>query len=173
MKIYITDLAYCPRKAFFSYFYKPKRYYSYSYENKIHKIILNKLEQDGYDIEVPVSLRVGEFKLVGRVDAVADDHIVEVKTVKEFDFKVKDYWLAQVNMYMHILNLSKAKLIIVERSTGNVFSTNINYNQEKALCLLDVAYQVVDAIKSKNFKNLPKQTENCAHCSFNIICNII
>lgn len=169
-KLSISDLSFCPRKAFFSYFYRP---YGYVKPNTtIHEVILSKLENDGYKIEVPVSYYLKDgFKLVGRVDAVGRDHIIEVKTVKEFDFNIRPYWLAQVNMYMHILSLHSAKLLIVDRSARQVFSCNITYNKKIVEEMLELGKQVINAIKLKDFTIIPK-SNNCQYCHFNIICKI-
>ena len=174
-ELHVSVLAVCPRKEFFSYFYRPARLVKSDEVlagEYIHKVIQEQLRQRGYEIEKIFSCDLKDgFKLVGRVDAINGDHIIEIKTVKKFiDFNV-NHWFIQVNMYMHMSGTGKAKLLVVERSTGQMFVKDIEYDREKAEGVLSLAGEVVDAIKSRDYSTLPKCNDyRCKNCDFNIIC---
>jgi len=174
-ELYVSVLAVCPRKEFFSYFYRPAQLVKSDEVlagEYIHKVIQEQLRQHGYEIEKDVSCDLKDgFKLVGRIDAINSDHIIEIKTVKKFiDFNV-NHWFIQVNMYMHLSGIGKAKLLVVERPTGQMFVKDIEYDKEKAEGVLSLAEKVVDAIKSADFTILPKCNDyRCKYCEFSIIC---
>ena len=174
-ELYVSTLSICPRKEFFSYFYRPAQLVKSDEAlagEYIHKLIQEHLRQYGYEIEKQVIHELKDnFKLVGRIDAINSDHLIEIKTVKRFvDFNV-DYWFMQINTYMHLAGVKRAKLLVVERPTGQIFMKEIEYDKEKAEGVLSLAEQVVDAIKSMDFSILPKCNDyRCKHCEFNIIC---
>jgi len=174
-ELYVSILTFCPRKEVLSYYFKPAQYVK-SDEilagEYLHKVIQEQLKQQGYEVEKGVSYELkDDFKLVGRIDAVNSDHIIEIKTVKKFiDFNV-NYWFTQVNMYMHMSGIRKAKLLVVERPTGQMFMKEIDYDKEKAEGVLSLAEQVVDAIKNADFTIIPRCNDyRCKYCEFNIIC---
>ena len=177
-EIYVSTISVCPRKEFFSYFYRPAQLYKSDEAlagEYIHRVIQEQLRRKGYEVEKEVSCDLKDgFKLVGRVDAMNNEHIIEVKTVKKFvDFNV-NHWYIQVNTYMHISGVHKAKLVVVERPTGKIFIKDIEYNKDMAEGLITLAEQVVDAIKNADFTILPKCNDSrCKYCEFNIICKKI
>ena len=177
-EIYVSTISVCPRKEFFSYFYRPAQLYKSDETlagEYIHRVIQEQLRRKGYEVEKEVSCDLKDgFKLVGRVDAMNNEHIIEVKTVKKFvDFNV-NHWYIQVNTYMHISGVHKAKLVVVERPTGKIFIKDIEYNKDMAEGLITLAEQVVDAIKNADFTILPRCNDSrCKYCEFNIICKKI
>ena len=66
-ELHISTLCYCPRKEFFSYFFKPAIQVlrdDVLAGKYIHRIIQDQLEQMGYKVEVEVSLDLKDnFKL--------------------------------------------------------------------------------------------------------------
>jgi len=174
-ELHISTLCYCPRKEFFSYFFKPAIQVlrdDVLAGKYIHRIIQDQLEQMGYKVEVEVSLDLKDnFKLVGRIDAANPDHIVEIKTVRELYSPVLIQWILQVNTYMHITGIKKAILLIVERQTGEIHQREIEYDSNKAEEVLNLAEEVIKAIKMKDFSHLPKCQDNwCKYCSFKMFC---
>ena len=174
-ELYVSTLSLCLRKEFFLYFYRPSQIYK-SDEilagEYLHKIIQNELRQHGYEIEKAVSCELKDnFKLVGRIDAINSNHLIEIKTVKKFiDFNVS-HWFLQINTYMHLAGVKKAKLLVVERPTGQMFVKDIDYDKEKAEEMIHLAEEVVDAIKNKDYTVLPRRNNYlCRCCEFNIIC---
>ncbi len=53
-----------------------------------------------------------EYYLGGKLDGISRDYIVEVKNrTKQFFYKTRDYEMIQIQLYLHILNYNKAKLV--------------------------------------------------------------
>lgn len=65
-----------------------------------------------------------EYYLGGKLDGIHKDYIVEVKNrTKQFFYKVRDYEMVQIQLYMYILNYKNAKL--VERLNQKIKIHNI------------------------------------------------
>jgi hypothetical protein len=53
-----------------------------------------------------------EYYLGGKLDGICSDYIVEVKNrTKQFFYKTRDYEMIQIQLYLHMLNYNKAKLV--------------------------------------------------------------
>jgi hypothetical protein len=53
-----------------------------------------------------------EFFLGGKLDGIHKDYIVEIKNrTRQFFYKIRDYEMIQIQLYMYILNYRKAKLV--------------------------------------------------------------
>jgi hypothetical protein len=60
-----------------------------------------------------------KFIMGGKVDGLCENYIVEVKNrTRCFFYKIREYEMVQIQMYMHILNYDKVKL--VEKCKGEI-----------------------------------------------------
>lgn len=171
----ISLFVYCPRKAFFNYYLKGVEYVGKDYllaGNYIHEKILNELKRVGYEIEKEVEYRLPfGFRLLGIVDAVNNDHVIEIKSVKYFTTFDKQHWFDQLNLYMYILNVKKGLLVVVDRMTGEKHFKEYELDEKRAKELINLAEEVAKAITLKNPSLLPRHNDyRCKYCSANWVC---
>ena len=70
-----------------------------------------------------------DFWLGGKLDGIHEDYIVEVKNrTKQFFYKIRDYEMIQIQLYMFLLNYNKAKL--VEKLNDKIKIHDIYRNDE-------------------------------------------
>ncbi len=69
-----------------------------------------------------------EYYLGGKLDGICADYIVEVKNrTKQFFYKTRDYEMIQIQLYLHMLNYNKAKL--VQKLNQKIKITDIEKDQ--------------------------------------------
>lgn len=175
-EIHVSTLVICLRGEFFNYFFQPSQQVQSDEVlagKLIHLVIQNKLSKNGYNIECRIEYDLDSpWKLVGRVDAMNNEEIIEIKTTKRFiDFNVP-YWFDQINTYMHITGVSKGKLIVIERPTGRIFQKEVEYNEESANKIIDLANSLIKAIESKDVSKLPIFNDfRCKYCYYSWLCS--
>lgn len=77
---------------------------------KIENVKLN-ISQDFFKCHV-CTIGNTEYYLGGKLDGIHKDYIVEVKNrTKQFFYKIRDYEMIQIQLYMYILNYKRAKLV--------------------------------------------------------------
>lgn len=77
---------------------------------KIENVKLN-TSQDFFKCSV-YTIGNTEYYLGGKLDGIHKDYIVEVKNrTKQFFYKIRDYEMIQIQLYMYILNYKRAKLV--------------------------------------------------------------
>jgi len=79
--------------------------------NDVHLKLQDVLKEEGYQIEVGVKIKIGEFKLVGRIDALKEDgenpHLIEFKTVQEIPQEPYEPHVLQVQAYLLMTGFEK------------------------------------------------------------------
>jgi len=171
-ELWISNLTFCPRREYFSYHLPTVRKFTDTALAGIllHRLIQEQLCKEGYIIEERIEYDIGNgWKIVGRVDALKLDHLVEIKTTLDYSKELQDHWISQANLYAYILNLSKFIIIVVERPTGYYQRFEFETNKEKAEELIDLAKTVRDCIVNRV---LPKgRIDWCLKfCEFSIFC---
>ena len=98
-----------------------------------------------------------EYYLGGKLDGIHPDYIVEIKNrTKQFFYKVRNYEMIQIQLYMHILNYKKAKL--VERLNQKMRINEVDRDDnliEETLTKLKIFCKLFDDF----LKNNQKKTE--------------
>ena len=96
------------------------------------------------------------FIIGGKVDGLCENYIVEVKNrTKCFFYKIREYEMVQIQMYMHILNYNKIKL--VEKCKGVIRITDVERDQsfiDEILKKLEIFCKIfLNLLSSENLKN--------------------
>ena len=94
----------------------------------MHDAMASQLKDLGNDSEVSVAVDLGDFKLVGRADAIVDDSVVEFKFVSKLPDRPHEEHLLQVNAYMYMLKLNKGYIVYVDRNTGRVRVFQVSFS---------------------------------------------
>jgi len=109
-------------------------------------------------VEVELSKVIEGFEVVGRVDAMDDEYIYELKTgLDHKGDKPNDVHLMQVKLYMWLADYQKAKIIYVTHGR---------------FCEYEVtgAYTDIDVLRLiKNWES-PRFKWECSYCMYSSIC---
>ncbi len=117
------------------------------------------------------------FTIVGRVDVLCEDYIIEFKSISELFDKLRlpiPHHYDQVQLYMWLTNTSKAYILYIAkkvRSGGQPYRIVEVYRDEKRIGeLLDKAAKLHRALKSGV---PPEPTPNalCRYCEFKDRCS--
>jgi CRISPR-associated protein Cas4 len=139
----------------------------------IHKKLQDVLRSEGYRVEVGVSLSLGEFKLVGRVDAVrdgdGDEHALEFKVVEEIPEKPYETHLLQLQAYLQMLGISTGFLIYIARADGRVRVFRVSRDRRALKRFIERARALHEALKS-SVPPPPEKGPWCNHCSYRLSC---
>ena len=83
-----------------------------------HNQVQELLKELGYEIELKIEHKTPDFTLVGKIDAIKDDIILEIKTSTELLPKAKSWHIEQLKIYLSLFE--KEKGVIVQPITqGN------------------------------------------------------
>ncbi len=83
-----------------------------------HTIIQNALQKSGYEVEKEFELRLDDFTIKGRADAVymgLPTHVVEIKTTRDFPSEIYHDHKLQAHIYMKAFNADFTIFIYVRR----------------------------------------------------------
>jgi len=142
--------------------------------NDIHLKLQDVLKEEGYQIEVGVSIKIGEFKLVGRVDALKDDgedpHIIEFKTVEEVPQGPYESHVLQVQAYLLMTGLEKGYLVYLARKDGRVKVLKVTKDRKALKKVIERAYILFKALKEKT-PPPPERGPWCNTCQFVLTCS--
>jgi CRISPR-associated protein Cas4 len=142
--------------------------------NDIHLKLQDVLKEEGYQIEVGVSIKIGEFKLVGRVDALKDDgenpHLMEFKTAQEVPQEPYESHVLQVQAYLLMTGLEKGYLVYLSRKDGRVKVFKVVKDKKALKKLVERAYIFYKALKEKT-PPPPEKGPWCNNCPFVLTCS--
>ena len=169
-------LGYCPRKSYYEYVYGPRldgkgvRYVNLGIT--LHDFILRGFEKRGYQIEVPFEFRITpEVRIRGRIDGLAVDHILELKTTSYLPKKPHIGHLAQVSLYMKAFNRPEAYILYVVRNDLSRRVFQVPFQQEYYDLAVRTALQVHEALKTGvPPPRAPLESWECKTCPFREIC---
>jgi CRISPR-associated protein Cas4 len=142
--------------------------------NDVHLKLQDVLREEGYQIEVGVSVKIGDFKLVGRVDALKDDsddsHLIEFKTVQEVPQEPYESHVLQAQAYLLMTGLEKGYLVYLARKDGRVKVFKIHKDKKALKKLVERAYILYKALKEK-VPPPPERGVWCNTCPFILTCS--
>lgn len=189
--ISVTEILYCLRKAYFErmkysvneseLFNFPQLLLIQDVGNKVHDIF-----QEYYNFdEVEKVLKSEEYKLKGRVDAIKNNTVFELKTVDPFEFnsinKIRDNDYKQGIVYSTILKeeynyqINNLEVIYISRDLKNinVFKKDIDFKFSKEI--MEKAKELHNCLlKSKvPFAEYDKNVDECKYCTFKKYCKSI
>ena len=169
-ELWISNIVFCQRFEFLNYIFgsSSKITDSTLAGAYLHTLIQSYLEKNGYEIEKKVEIDIGdEWKLVGRADAVKDV-VIEIKTTNNYH-DVKDYWIAQANIYAYILNRPKFEIFVIDKNTGCYSTYRFRTNDHLAKKTIAAAINVKNCI----MENKPPtgRKDLCInYCEFGSLC---
>lgn len=166
--IYVTDLVGCTRK-----YHLRKTYPELTIKfepsailgNLVHAGLASLLVEKGFETEVEISAEIdvdGEkYVLKGRVDALKRDDglVVEIKTARSIHDVPREHHLAQLKIYLEILNYDHGLLVYITPEKIVEFQVKKEGVGLKSL----VKTLVEDAAH-------PKYDWECAYCFFRKLC---
>ena len=121
--------------------------------NDLHLKLQDVLRSEGYSIEMSISIKIGEFKLLGRIDAVKEDgedpHIIEFKTVQELPHEPFESHVLQIQAYLLATNLEKGYIVYLSRKDGKVKVFKVAKDRKALKKLIERAKQLYEALKNK------------------------
>jgi CRISPR-associated protein Cas4 len=142
--------------------------------NDVHLKLQDVLREEGYQIEVGVSIKINEFKLVGRIDALKDDgedpHIIEFKVVQEVPQEPYESHVLQVQAYLLMTGLGEGYLIYLARKDGRVKVFKVRKDKKALKKVVERAYILYKALKEKT-PPPPERGPWCNTCPFTLTCS--
>ncbi len=161
--IEVTDLIRCPLKRGFEEKY-PELYKASAYTpatilgSLVHlgleKILSNELNAE---IEIKHERNIGEYKIVGRIDAKLGKVGIEIKFSRA-DFEIPyEHHILQVKIYNWLFDLEKTVLIYITPDRVTEFIVDEKMEEEEIVRL------IVD-------KTAPRYDWECRYCFFSVLC---
>jgi len=184
--ISVTELCSCIRESYYKRLKYPvdiKKQYQFSYlymmqkvGNEIHNII-----QDIYNFSEIEKTVVSEiYKVKGRVDAIKDKFLYEIKSVDDNRFKNnydKEHYF-QAIIYVYILNneynynIENVTIIYVFRNLRKVVAFDIKFNSELAKSFLERSTLLQNSIRTKEVPEpIGFTTKQCKYCLYKKFCD--
>ncbi len=165
--IYVTEAVQpCPRQSYFNRLYPRPPTIASVLGQYLHTLLQEQFKSLGYDIEVGVGLDLGEFKLVGKADVVAEDehgtHIVEIKSVGMLPNTPRETHIRQLQIYMQLLQAERGTLLYVSRNKGNIKLFDIKPDPQSLEFAITNARVLWEALNSR----VPPPAHRGAWCVF-------
>jgi len=139
----------------------------------IHRIIQEDLKKKGYEIEKRVEYDLGDgWKLVGKIDAVNSDHVIEIKTTKDLNKGIQPHWLSQANLYAYLAGLDKYVILVINKLTGEYVENEYSTDKNKAEEDLIRAEMLKECIINKK---IPEGRKDWCkkYCEFAVLCDAL
>ena len=121
--------------------------------SEVHSLIQEELRHEGWDVEVSVGLDLGEFKLVGRADAVKYDGrnnalaVIELKTSNGVHEKPLSSHRLQLQTYLEILHAKIGYLVYIDRASGRVKVFRVLPDKRALSLVVDRAKLLYNALR--------------------------
>ena len=139
----------------------------------VHLKLQDVLRREGYTIEVNVGIKIGEFKLVGRIDALKDygdePHLIEFKTVREIPSEPRKSDVLQVQAYLLMAGVDTGYLVYLSRKDGRVKVFKVTKDKKALRKVIERAYILYKALKEKT-PPPPERGPWCNTCPFALTC---
>lgn len=137
--------------------------------SEIHRMIQDVLREEGWEVEVSVSLPVDGFRLVGRVDALNGEAVIEIKTSGGVRKSLLGSHRLQLQAYLNMLPVRKGYLIYVDRSSGRVKVFQVVRDKSALRTVVGRARQLYEALRA-NIPPPPSRGPWCEVCPWKWVC---
>ncbi len=183
--ISVTELISCIRSCYYSRLKYPvdlKKQYQFTYLYMINKIgtVVHNLIQELYDFsEVEKTLISEKFRVKGRLDAIKENVIIELKTIdsNKFNNKYIDRHYHQGVIYAYILNkeynynIDTITIAYITRDLKRIIPFDLNTNDKLALSFLNRSNILLSHISAKTVPDpIGSTKEDCKWCSYKKFC---
>jgi len=141
---------------------------------EVHKYLAGVLEEEGYRVEVGFKLKLREFYLIGRIDAIKEDaedpYVVELKVVEDVPEEPYETHVLQVQAYILAAKADVGYLVYISRRNGRVKVFKVYKNRKALRKLIERAYILYKALKEK-VPPPPEKGPWCNTCQFTLTCS--
>jgi hypothetical protein len=168
---HISSLGYCPRSIFFDKVAPTEESEDtksvFLIGNIFHEWIQNNL-LEGYKFEVEIEKKIESVVLRGRIDAINDEEIVELKTTNSLSYqrRPKEEHIVQINTYMGLTGIYKGKLVYIQKNDFDNKTFELKFNKslfdETIKKIIAIDKQITDNVEYKDV--IPRMSPNCYWC---------
>ncbi len=136
---------------------------------ELHTLLEDVMRREGYEVEVSVAIEVGDFKLVGRADAVKYDdngcatEVVEIKTSNGVKEHALESHTLQLQAYMTILGAKCGYIVYIDRASGRVKVFKARPDKRALRTVIERAKQLHEALL-KHEAPPPRRGPWCGLC---------
>ena len=124
--VHVSELVNCLRKAYYTRIYgdpelkymTPTKRVVLGLGLSVHLVLEEILKELGFQVEKQIVREVNGVKIAGTPDAMNDNLIVEVKTVKKIPSEPLIPHYLQVNCYMGLTEIKNAYIIYINKVEG-------------------------------------------------------
>jgi len=164
--VYVTDLVSCPQKRHYRMIY-PELVFHFEpifiLGNLIHLGLESVLKEEGYDIEVEFekifNIEGEEYIVKGRVDAISETEIVEIKSTRS-DINIPlEHHILQLQLYLNLLNKEKGILIYI--TPERISEYQISKKE------IDITRLLMETVKNTIH---PRWSWECKYCTYAKLC---
>jgi len=160
--VYVTDLVSCSQKRAFRIMY-PELTFKFDptllLGELVHIGLEEILKEHGFECEKDFSKTISGYEVRGRVDAINDKCIVEIKTARSDKGLPHEHHIAQLQIYLNMLERDVGILVYV--TPDRIAEYVVNRDNIDVETLLK---QTVENIKH------PRYEWECRYCIFSKIC---
>jgi len=183
--ISVSELYYCIRRNYYNrqkYPINVKDEFSFSYLYLIQKVghVVHDIVQDLYDFtEVEKTVVSQKYKVKGRVDALKNEFLYEVKSIDPDKFEnkyIKEHYYQGI-IYSHILNSEynyKVKTITIVyfiRTLKKIYPFDLPVNDELAKSFLKRSLVLQSSLQSKKVPEpIGATPDQCKYCPYKKFC---
>lgn len=183
--ISVTELCDCIRKAYYFRLRYPvnvHKLFQFPYLYLIQKvgIEIHNVIQTVYDFsEVEKTVVSEKFKVKGRVDAIRENFLFDIKSidVEKFQNKYVNEHYIQANIYAYILNkeydykIDTVTIIYVFRNLKRIVPYDIKIHDKSAEAILSRAPVLISCVKNNQVPDpFGSTVESCNYCVFKEQC---
>jgi len=181
--IFPSEVGICFRKSYFSR--------KFEFEKGINELVLDLGEQHHLRIEnyftekleckseIEVKGEIEGLKISGRIDLICGNDLLEIKTISNNYFNIKEYHLYQIAIYYYLLKLQNYKIdnvyiIYLNRINREVkqFQIEKNVLEEYIQKAIDWIKKFKEYLKLTDYKNIPGANNYlCKNCDFKSKCS--
>ena len=164
--VYVTDLVSCSQKRFFRINYPEL---SFKFEPQlllgdlVHYALEKMLEEHGFetekDFEKEFEIDGEKYVLKGRVDAISENYVVEIKTSKTDRSIPREHHIAQLQIYLNILDREHGVLIYI--TPDRIAEFEIERSE------IDIEKLVRETVSNTAH---PRFSWECRYCTYAKIC---
>ena len=138
--------------------------------NVFHEFVQKNILTD-FEPEQRVTYKYENVVMRGRVDAINENYIVELKSwmgMKEIaDIK----HILQLNMGLHQFQNKKGLLIYIDKRTFTPTTHVFDYNKAYFENVMKKFKIVIKCLEIKTLPEMPKNTSRCKNCYYKKLCN--
>ena len=190
-KLYISDVAKCPRQLYFEFKgskprkRKPEAQRALENGDRFHHRMMaalyacNDIEVVTSEVDIPVNDLLG-----GRADAIvaidSQNFVLELKSIGSYGFKLldepKQEHIHQLQLYMHFFNIPKGILLYENKDNHQLKEFEVEYDPDIAESLIAELQKVMGYIQADEMppkQNLTRNQEwRCGYCGYRSKCTM-